>query len=218
MRRGHRQSVHSFENRAAGRRSRSIRRQLSPPRDLLSLRPGGRVRRGLLSTADTRAFGRSMCRSAGNRVSVDGSLHLAETRACDRGRRLVRHRRRHRLLHVDGHRTRDAALVAHTAGMSLSPIRSLPQRQWCCSPQPGQHWQIWQGYRCLAAGSASASSCISSPGHVGFLLSGFNFGCGTSRGRRRVRMSLFPVPTIVCFAYGCYWGFLHSQRSSRSSG
>ena len=90
------------------------------------------------------------------------------------------------------HRTRDAALVAHTAGMSLSPIRSLPQRQWCCSPQPGQHWQIWQGYRCLAAGSASASSCISSPGHVGFLLSGFNFGCGTSRGRRRVRMSLFP--------------------------
>ena len=116
------------------------------------------------------------------------------------------------------HRTRDAALVAHTAGMSLSPIRSLPQRQWCCSPQPGQHWQIWQGYRCLAAGSASASSCISSPGHVGFLLSGFNFGCGTSRGRRRVRMSLFPVPTIVCFAYGCYWGFLHSQRSSRSSG
>ena len=32
------------------------------------------------------------------------------------------------------HRTRDAALVAHTAGMSLSPIRSLPRRQCCCSP------------------------------------------------------------------------------------
>ena len=112
------------------------------------------------------------------------------------------------------HRTRDAALVAHTAGIVVVADTGFTAVAVLLQPVTGAALANLAGFPLFSGWIGLSFILYLATGAFWLPSSGFNLGCVTSRARQRARTNLFHMPTIGCFAYGWHWGFLHSRPSS----